>query len=206
MKQYYITLPNGTQLGPMAESVIRRDMRSDRYPAGSLIWTEGMDAWQPLENVLTASERPTIPDPMNEGEAAEEAVGTLWGTLRYALTHWQYSGRITRRVFWRCAPMLYACTALLCYVLDHIAAKTIFSMDDPSLGAFLAMLSNNILPLALMLILLPLFSRRLHDAGYSAKYLLLYFLGPLGMLALLALACKDSQYGNEYGPSVKYPD
>ena len=206
MKPYYLQLPNGTQLGPIAESVIRRDMRSDRYPAGTVVWTEGLEEWLPLESVLTASERPVIPDPVDEGEAAEEAVGTLWGTLRYALTHWQYEGRITRRVFWRCALMLVACATLLDYALAHIAAKAVFGMDDPSLGAFLFMLGNNFLPLALMLILLPLFSRRLHDPGYSAKYLLLYFLGPLGVLILLGLACKDSQYGNEYGPYVKYPD
>ncbi len=201
MKQYTILLPNGTQFGPMAESVIRRDLRTGRYPQGTLVWAEGMEEWKPLEEVLTASPRPVIPERHSAGEQAEEAVGSFLGTLRYSFTNWQYSGRITRRVFWRAALMQLAVFFLLDFVLMELAL-----CSGGATGAFFLMLSVKIIPLCIMLALLPLFCRRLHDAGYSGKFLFLYFLGPIGLLVLCVMACLDSQYGNEYGPSVKYPD
>ncbi len=201
MKQYHLHLPDGTQFGPMAESVIRRDMRENRYPAGTLVWAEGMEEWQPLEGVLSPSERPAIPEPEDAGAVAEEAARTPWGILRHTLTHWSFEGRATRQEFWLSALMLTVAAVLLLLLLQLLA-----SAIGGSTALILELLISQLGPCALVLALLPVGCRRLHDAGYSGWWQLLWLLSPLGPLALAILACQDSQYGNAYGPSTKYPD
>ncbi len=55
--------------------------------------------------------------------------------------------------------------------------------------------------------LVPMISlqiRRLHDTGRSAWWMLLHFLGPIGVIVLLVFLCMDSDPGpNQYGPNPK---
>lgn len=60
MNQYYICKPGGTQEGPYPEHMVRICLLRGIYPAGTLVWREGMANWQNIEQVLPA-ESPATP-------------------------------------------------------------------------------------------------------------------------------------------------
>ncbi|MBB6276365.1 DUF805 domain-containing protein [Porphyromonas circumdentaria] len=84
--------------------------------------------------------------------------------------------------------------------------ETFFSWMGFSALTFL----DAILMLVSLLLLIPLLAvavRRLHDAGYSGWYLLLGLIPLVGWIFLLILFCKDSVRGvNRYGVAPKYPN
>lgn len=51
MRQYYITTDGSTKQGPIDEIVLRANFAQGAYPPTTMVWTEGMVNWTPI-NVL----------------------------------------------------------------------------------------------------------------------------------------------------------
>ncbi len=194
MKTYTILTPQGVRFGPVLESVVRTNLRDGRYPVGTLALAEGMDDWVPLEELFPAT--PTAPE---EGPDVEALTRTPWGAFIYNYRHWSFDGRATRREFF----MTLAAVIVLSLVLAIPVEYIFFRLLELNWENLLTYFVLSLLPTFFML---PVAARRLHDSGHSGLWLLLLFFYPLGDLYLLYLFCLDSQYGNEYGPSAKYPN
>lgn len=54
MNQYYICKPGSTQEGPYPENMIRACLIRGVYPAGTLVWREGMENWKKIEYEFSA--------------------------------------------------------------------------------------------------------------------------------------------------------
>ncbi len=99
-----------------------------------------------------------------------------------------FSGRARRREHWT-------------FFFIHLAILLVLFGIGVAVGAtFLSSLYG----LAVLLPLLALCSRRLHDTGRSAKWIFIGFLPIIGQIVLLVFYVQDSQPGvNQYGPSPK---
>ncbi len=198
MKTYTILTPDGMRLSPVPESVLRTDLRDGRYPVGTMALAEGMDDWVPLESLFPA----TPADPEEEVDIDEETRNP-WRALVYNIRHFHFEGRATRREF---VMVLIAVVVLSVFIFPLLGAliESTFAHGDDIIAALGLYVSLTLLPI---IFLLPVGGRRLHDSGHSAWWLaLIPVFYPIGLIYVIYLLCLDSQYGNEYGPSTKYPN
>jgi len=106
-----------------------------------------------------------------------------------------FNGRARRREYWF-------------FVLFNVVISIVLSILDGITGTLseehgLGLLSG-LYMLAVLLPSLAVGVRRLHDIGRSGWLLLIGIVPIVGTIALLILACLDSQPGdNEYGPNPK---
>lgn len=79
MKQYYVT-HNGEQLGPFAETHIEEKVAADELSATDLCWTEGMEGWEPIQEVIQLDLPPTeVATPPIPSQSDQELTQkTLW--------------------------------------------------------------------------------------------------------------------------------
>lgn len=100
-----------------------------------------------------------------------------------------FSGRARRTEFWM-------------FVLFNFLAGIVLGILDSILGT--DRLLGGLYSLAILLPTLALWSRRLHDTGKSALWLLIGLVPLVGIVVLLVFACLDSDPGdNQYGPNPK---
>lgn len=112
--------------------------------------------------------------------------------MDYYLGVWKkyavFSGRARRKEYWM-------------FVLFSIIAYVILAIIDAVLRTSILVLLYD---LAVIVPSLAVGARRLHDVGLSAWLLLIGLVPFLGAIALLIIACIDSQPGdNKYGPNPK---
>jgi uncharacterized membrane protein YhaH (DUF805 family) len=108
-----------------------------------------------------------------------------------------FSGRARRREFWMFEFWAYVGYMILWALFVFGSAASVLLRDC-------FMIAWMIYILALIVPSLSLGVRRLHDVGLSGWLLLLNLAPPVGQIALLVLACLDSQHGdNKYGPNPK---
>lgn len=104
-----------------------------------------------------------------------------------------FSGRARRSEFWYWA-LFYVIVQIVAGIIDAI-----ISTSGNGIG-----LVQGLADLALLLPFLSVGSRRLHDVGQSAWWLLFLILPFIGVLVLIfAFWIRDSQPDNRYGPSPK---
>lgn len=212
MRQYYITTDGSTKQGPIDEIVLRANFAQGAYPPTTMVWTEGLVNWTPI-NVLfdiTPSNTPNnayVSYNNNTGTYDTSAYGNPISALRYFFKHYtDFSGRATRYEFWMTQLGLFIVSivvSILGLILGCLLAET--SVDD----------EIAIIPLVLLLcifyivILIPSMAlcwRRLHDSGKSGALYFLHFIPYIGGLILFVFFLLDSERGtNKYGPSEKYP-
>lgn len=212
MRQYYITTDGSTKQGPIDEIVLRANFAQGAYPPTTMVWTEGMVNWTPI-NVLFDITPSNTPNNAygsynnNTGTYDTSAYGNPISALRYFFKHYtDFSGRATRYEFWMTHLSLFIVLIpvfILGLILGELLAET--SVDD----------EIAIIPLVLLLcifgivILIPSLAlcwRRLHDSGKSGALYFLSFIPYIGELILLVFFLLDSERGtNQYGPSAKYP-
>ena len=65
MKQYHVAKPGESPHGPYAEAMIKHAHERGLYPAGTLIWTEDIIEWQPIEKIFGRSS--STPPPLPAG-------------------------------------------------------------------------------------------------------------------------------------------
>lgn len=212
MRQYYITTDGSTKQGPIDEIVLRANLAQGAYPPTTMVWTEGMVNWTPI-NVLFDITPSNTPNNAygsynnNTGTYDTSAYGNPISALRYFFKHYtDFSGRATRYEFWMTQLGLFIVLIpvfILGLILRGLLAET--SVDD----------EIAIIPLALLLCIfgivvcipsLALCWRRLHDSGKSGALYFLSFIPYIGGLILFVFFLLDSERGtNQYGPSEKYP-
>lgn len=204
MRQYYITTDGSTKQGPIDEIVLRANFAQGAYPPTTMVWTEGMVNWTPI-NVLFEITPSSMPNNAygsynnNTGTYDTSAYGNPISALRYFFKHYtDFSGRATRYEFWMTQLGLFI-VLILGSILGGLLTET--SVDDGPLVLLLGVFC-----IVVLIPSLALCWRRLHDSGKSGA---LYFLGLIpyiGGLILLVFFLLDSERGtNKYGPSEKYP-
>lgn len=99
-----------------------------------------------------------------------------------------FSGRARRKEYWM-------------FMLIHIIVCAILSVIDKAIGAQVLL---TIYGLAVLLPSLAVLSRRLHDSGRSAWWILICLVPFIGQIVLIIFAVLDSQPGqNKFGPNPK---
>lgn len=211
MRQYYITTDGSTKQGPIDEIVLRANFAQGAYPPTTMVWTEGMVNWTPI-NVLFEITPSSMPNNAygsynnNTGTYDTSAYGNPISALRYFFKHYtDFSGRATRYEFWM--------TQLGLFIVSIVVL-----IPGSILGVLLAASGYDeiaIIPLVLLLCILCIVTsipalalcwRRLHDSGKSGALYFLHFIPYIGGLILLVFFLLDSERGtNKYGPSEKYP-
>ena len=115
-----------------------------------------------------------------------------------------FNGRSRRSEFWYFH--LFICVVLFgFYIILFILANIFDEQKKAKDAAMLVGFGAAIVFLLVILIqLITLSVRRLHDAGISGYVYLVIFLPFIGILILIYLFCIDSKANNNYGPSPKY--
>jgi uncharacterized membrane protein YhaH (DUF805 family) len=99
-----------------------------------------------------------------------------------------FQGRARRAEFWQ-------------FALVNIIIGIVLGIIDIAIKS---QILGGIYDLAILLPSLALLTRRLHDTGKSAWWLLLYIVIFVGWIVLIVFACLDSTPGpNKYGPNPK---
>lgn len=100
MRQYYITTDGSTKQGPIDEIVLRANFAQGAYPPTTMVWTEGMVNWTPI-NVLFDITPSNTPNSAygsynnNTGTYDTSAYGNPISALRYFFKHYtDFSGRL----------------------------------------------------------------------------------------------------------------
>lgn len=121
-----------------------------------------------------------------------------------------FKGRATRTEFWNYVLALFIVT-IIANVLDsmlfgHVNAG-VFSSGIFAFALFKASLFDAIGPLgkiAALILLAPTLAvafRRLHDAGKSAWWLLVYIIPIVGWIVGVILMSQESEEDNQFGPN-----
>jgi len=135
--------------------------------------------------------------------------------VKSALTKYvRFSGRARRSEFWWFSLFTNVVTLVLFFpvILFSLilpapeAGATIDATNLATGGAYLVgLVIADLLLLALVLPLLAVAVRRLHDTNRSGWLCLIAFVPIVGGIILLVFTCEDSSRGpNRYGPSPKY--
>jgi len=107
-----------------------------------------------------------------------------------------YSSRSRRSEYWY--------MVLFNFIIETILSILFNASKNSSFGTIVAIVII-IYSFIMLLIVLPLSIRRLHDIGKSGWFFLIILIPLIGAFILLFFFCQDSQpESNEYGPSPKY--
>ena len=104
-----------------------------------------------------------------------------------------FEGRARRSEFW-----WWALFTLILGLIAGIIDSVLGTRTSTGTG-----LVGSVVNLAVLLPSLAVGSRRLHDTGRSAWWLLLWLVCCVGWIVLIVWFCQDSQGDNQYGPSPK---
>lgn len=130
--------------------------------------------------------------------------GVLGGNMNYYANGFKkmtdFKGRSSRKDFW----IFYLINMVIIFLLLTLTIGATFTVRESRdvivaqiiLVVFMVYVIVTVLPIIAMTI------RRLHDAGFSGWWLLIYFIPNIGFIALLILAMFPSKIGdNKYGPN-----
>lgn len=95
MKQYRIAEPGAMPHGPYAETMVKRAFERGLYPEGTLIWSEDMPRWQPIEEFFTPKR--AEPPPLPAGHSAPPVPPAQ--TSRSAVSDEEGNAPLPRRPF-----------------------------------------------------------------------------------------------------------
>ncbi len=100
-----------------------------------------------------------------------------------------FSGRSSRAEYWFVFLMNFIVTSAIAFMAKNIS--NIFGILD------------SVYSLAVLIPMLAIDFRRLHDTGRSGWFLLLWFVPIIGWIILLVYHCQPSEGPNIYGPEPK---
>ena len=183
MKQYYIII-DGKQTGPVDETVLQADAAAGKYAAGTLIWSEDMAGWEPIEKhfklpVVPPPLPPVAPLPLPAAPAAKTTQPgvpyTYVEALYSCVMRWRnFEGRSSKAECWK-----YFLWMMLLVLLWPFVAF--------------------IYPIVISVPMMAASVRRMHDIGKPGWYAWIPFYGTI-------LALQDSQIANEYGEAPLKPE
>jgi uncharacterized membrane protein len=76
VEKFYLVLVNNAQRGPYSVEQLKNFRSNGEVPAGSLVWTEGMSDWQPLETIVPELRNAAAPPPPMPLQPRLSAPGT----------------------------------------------------------------------------------------------------------------------------------
>lgn len=111
----------------------------------------------------------------------------------------KFDGRARRKEYWMFQLFYYLIMAVVFLVFGMLTAVTgSEAFMTIALGIYFLFV------LALLLPMLAVTVRRLHDIGKSGWWILISFVPYIGPIVLLVFCCLDSESGaNKYGPNPK---
>lgn len=194
MNQYYIIV-NGQQEGPINEDELQTAVSAGKYATGMLIWREGMEGWEPIEQHF---QLPTAPPPLPTGTPpplpGKTEGKTTQNTVQYTYVEAFYSAikrylnfkdRASKSECWK-ALLVYLVVSLLWLPLMCILSF----LTIPLMVAGLIYLAIMVMAVSV---------RRMHDVGKPGWFAWIPIYG-------LILALRDSQMANKYGKAALKPE
>lgn len=197
MKKYYITLPDGTQKGPILEENLIAMLKTKQISPDCLCWTEGMSDWEAIESVVVLPEeclvaeraKSTIQMPNVKGLLEKVDIKGLqvkvrsmknpfksasWNIFNAYITCWKryakFSGRASRSEYW-----YWLLADLILFLITFCLFFLFINSGDTSYDAYLAYRwTVGIFRLYALVTFLPTLAvtmRRLHDVGYGGVLL-----------------------------------
>lgn len=188
MRMYYVIVAGRGQSGPYREDLLMRQVQTGACPPGSLIWTEGMPGWEPIENYFK------IGVGMGVNGIVQGAVASVFKSdIYYPHTaifaclrrYFKVSGRASRAEFW-----WFWLLWVICNQGAQFAVKE--REDEWALGLIIATL----------LLVIPMFTafvRRMHDIGKPGIYCI------IPLVNLFLAACPSEDRPNMYGERPAKP-
>lgn len=200
--QWYYAL-GSEQHGPVGEDQMLAMMHEGRLWPETMVWTSGMEDWIPLGQTSLAARMQAPDDPDGPPHPPPDYGGAMlyWSdnrplvtTLMEAVTtcfskYVTFSGRANRYEYWY-------------YILFVVIVSMVTSVIDGIIFGFADQVNplNAIWSLATLLPSIAVLSRRLHDIGRSAWWILIVFVPLVGIIVLLVFACTRGDDGpNQYG-------
>ncbi len=197
MKKYYITLPDGTQKGPILEQNLIAMLKTKQISPDCLCWTEGMTDWEAIESVIVLPEecllaergKSTIQVPDIKGllekvdmKGLQAKVRSLknplksssWNIFNAYVSCWKrfakFSGRASRSEYW-----YWILANNIIFLLAFLLFFLFVDSGDIALDAYVAIrYAYGIFMLYSLVTFLPSLAvtmRRLHDVGYGGVFL-----------------------------------
>jgi len=200
--QWYFAL-GSEQHGPVGEDQMLAMMRDGTLWPETMVWTAGMADWVPLGETALAARMRASGDPDGPPHPPPDYGGDrlYWSDDRPLVTTFQeaiasclskyvtFSGRANRYEYW-----YFILFVIIGSLVTSVIDATIFGVDDQA-GPL-----NAIWSLATLLPSLAALSRRLHDIGRTAWWILIIFVPLAGIIVLLVFACTRGDDGpNQYG-------
>lgn len=171
----------GQAMGPVSQRDFERLVDDGTIRPDTLVWSDGMTDWQPLEELTAAAPAtrtaPPLVQPSGSSPAADDFVGAIQdGFQRY----FDFETRSTRSQYWY-------------WVLAVVLFNTL-------VAGFLGLLGS-LISVALIIPGVAVAVRRLHDSGRSGWWFLLIFLPVIGWIVLIVFYCQPtSPETNQWGP------
>jgi uncharacterized membrane protein YhaH (DUF805 family) len=202
-RQWYF-IENGNRNGPVAEDALRSIVQAGRIKSDTLVWSEGMQDWQPMSDspvasLLMASAKesfarvPVPPFLTADGVPGVGGPGRPMGFFEAIAScfgkYVQFSGRASRSEYWY--------FVLFCFLIG-LVAQTVGLSAGGTEGQ--AQLIPSLVSLATFLPSLSVFVRRLHDTDRSGWWWWLWLVPVIGWIVLIVFLCERPTPGrNRFG-------
>ena len=191
MKTQWYYAVEGSSVGPVDQAEFDALVAAGTIRSDTLVWQEGMEDWLPYGRADQTSAQASAPPraPLSDaGDPARADANTFVGAFKDAIARYvDFKTRSTRSQFW---------WFMLWSVIISIAASAVdiaLGMGDSGPVSLLA-------SLAILLPVLAVTIRRLHDIGRTGWWVLIQFVPIVGFIVIVVFACTKSQEGpNEWG-------
>lgn len=188
--QWYYAI-EGSSVGPVSQDEFDALVSAGTIRNDTLVWQDGMEDWLPYGRAAPAGTPFAAPPraPLNDTEdPARSDANTFMGALKDGFARFvDFKTRSTRSQFW---------WFMLWSVIFNIAALTVdvalgFGEDGP-VGL-----------LAVVVLVLPVVAvtiRRLHDIGRTGWWVLIQLIPLIGSIVLIVFGCtKSEESANQWG-------
>lgn len=191
---------NGHRLGEFELHEVNHMLQGGQIDPGDLAWQEGLPDWVPVRTIpgVTAGPPPVPPQP--------QVVITSLGANPFAWfihsfrNYANFKGRARRREWWS----FWFIQSIPYILLSIIGTAFASSSNDLTGGQILIFVIGFFYWAATAIPFLSLTTRRLHDIGLSAWWLLLVFTPCIGGIFLTVCALIAGQkFPNKYGDQVR---
>lgn len=191
--QWYYAI-EGVSHGPVDVQALEALVQGGTIRADTLVWQEGMDDWLPYGRAGVAeAATPPLQDShtdmqRNTPDPARADANTFLGALKDGFARYvDFKTRSTRSQFWWFA---------LWSVIFGISAAVMDGMIGFGGEGPVSLLST----VALLLPMLAVTIRRLHDIGRTGWWVLIQFVPLIGFIVLIVFACtKSDPHANRWG-------
>ena len=195
---------NGQKLGEFELDEVNHMLQGGQIDAGDLAWHEGLPDWVPVRAIPGAvAGPPPLPNFSEQSITSISANPFFW--FVYSLKNYgNFNGRARRREwwsFWFLNSIAYIPLALIETSIDSRNGAEISDMQ--SILFLLIVIFTIVYWLGMITPFLSVTTRRLHDIGLSAWWLLLVFTPCIGGIFLTVCALiSGNKFRNKFGEQL----